>query len=167
LYIIYFALGIVLGKKILSKPQNRRASSRKEVDEDSKKVQVAKTKKTFTTYIKNDDSKRELKPEDININIKPQINNIQPTSKPNFIALTVLWSHFKALEENKLKEDLPAPWEQYEADKYISNKRMYLKKQKRWKSFLQEIIDDTSWTKWINNSREVYEHAIEAYKKID
>jgi len=135
--------------------------------ESKEKAQVAKVRKSFTTYISNNDSNRQIKPENININLNPQLRNIQKASTPNFIALTVLWSHFQAMEEGILKENLPAPWEQYKEDKFISNKRIYLIKHKKWKHFLQEIITDKSWTKWINDPEEVRKRSMEAYKKLD
>jgi len=135
--------------------------------ESKEKAQVAKVRKSFTTYISNNDSNRQIKPENININLNPQLRNIQKASEPNFIALTVLWSHFQAMEEGILKENLPAPWEQYKEDKFISNKRIYLIKHKKWKHFLQEIITDKSWTKWINDPEEVRKRSMEAYKKLD
>ena len=160
MYIIYLALGLILGEKMLTNiPRAKK--------EGKEKAQVAKVRKSFTTYISNNDSNRQIKPENININLNPQLRNIQKASTPNFIALTVLWSHFQAMEEGILKENLPAPWEQYKEDKFISNKRIYIIKHKKWKHFLQEIITDKSWTKWINDPEEVRKRSMEAYKKLD
>ena len=160
MYIIYLALGLIMGEKMLTNmPKTKK--------ESKEKAQVAKVRKSFTTYISNNDSNRQIKPENININLNPQLRNIQKASTPNFIALTVLWSHFQAMEEGILKENLPAPWEQYKEDKFISNKRIYLIKHKKWKHFLQEIITDKSWTKWINDPEEVRKRSMEAYKKLD
>ncbi len=164
--IIYFMLGIAVCKKLLKDSSQIKSKVTENNDKKDRGVQVAKTRKTYTTYIKNEDIGPQVQPGNFRIKIKPDYKNIQETSQPNFLALCVLWSHFQALENNILKENLPAPWEQYEENKFISNKKPYLIKQRKWKRFLEEIIQDKSWVRWINNSGEVRKRSLIAYEKV-
>ncbi len=116
--------------------------------------------KTVTAYFRKNiqiikKNPKPIKAEDVSIEIQnQQMKKTQKSNKVNFIALTVLWAHYQACQQNMLGKNIIPPWQKFN-------------EQIEWKQFLQNIIKDKSWTGWINNSEEVKYRSLKAYKKIN
>lgn len=102
-------------------------------------------------------SNRPIKPDDVKVRVDTGAPKKPASKQPNFLALTILWAHFQACERGLLREDQPRPWD------LLGSHDMA--EQKRWMTFLQRIITETSWTSWIQNEDEVFRRAVEAYQK--
>jgi len=127
-----------------------------------KKVSInsSSDSKTVTAYFRKNiqifkSNPEPIKAEDISIKIQDrQMAKTQKNNKVNFIAITVLWAHYQACQQNMLGENIIPPWQKFN-------------EQKEWKQFLQNIIKDKSWTGWINSSKEVKYRSLKAYEKIN
>ncbi|MFP4662010.1 MAG: hypothetical protein ACLFPF_07465 [Halanaerobiales bacterium] len=113
-------------------------------------------------------SPQEIDPEKVKIDIqkKPQERN-KSSPTPNFIALTVLWAHYIAVQLGLLKDKLPSPWnisDEIEDGKMIERSRSLDVSPSKWKDFLGKVITDESWIQWIQNPDEVKQRTLLAFE---
>ena len=91
-----------------------------------------------------------LRPEDIQVEINQSDTNQPGNSRePNFLALSVLWAHYQAYQQGILTEKGPSPWE------IVGSEALEDEYSKAWLRFLQQVIIDKEWVKWIQDPAEV------------
>ncbi|MFW5991624.1 MAG: hypothetical protein ACOCQN_00345 [Halanaerobiaceae bacterium] len=124
-----------MGSKLSQKNDSYQKSAGS-VSGNEKKHNI-KIKKKMKKYFKIKSPKK-INTEDISVNVTPK----KRKQKPNFMALTILWAHYKAYNMGLLSDTAYSPWEDYGSNK-------------DWRNFLDSMIQDSSWTEWITNPEEV------------
>ncbi|MFW6287694.1 MAG: hypothetical protein ACOC2J_02980 [bacterium] len=130
------------------------------------KIRYRKKMKKYFTIGNN--SSQKIDPEKIKVDIKrkiPERNKSSPV--PNFIALTVLWAHYAAVQLGLLENNSLSPWsisDDIEDGRIIERSRRLDVRPNTWKDFLSKVITDPSWTHWIRDPEEVKRRTLLAFE---
>ena len=111
-------------------PQQTKPQSRKNKKQSSSKKTT--TKKFKKKFILEKNTPKNLKPEDIAVNI----NAAHKKNNSNYFINAILWAHYQACKQGLLKKNAPAPWEQSQSQNKTDS----------WSLFLNKIKDEAPTT---------------------
>lgn len=177
--LLYLLVGFLVGSqasRFFQQKKTKPALDSNDIDKHNKqnrqqnihhKIKFHKKIKKY--FLLESNSPQKINPKNIKIDIKkkkPEKNKSSP--EPNFIALTILWSHYIAKQFGLLTKEGPTPWEfaykNYEDD-VVEKKAIIDISQDSWRNFLNKIITDKSWVSWIKNPAEVKSRTLLAFKR--
>src|SRR6056297_218633 len=110
-HVIIFLTGLFLGRffedYFISKYKYKNKNDNQNIPDQNQKTITAYFHKKFQV-IKN--NSQPINKNDISINLQNQKKRTK-TKNPNFIALTILWSHFQACRKNMIGKNITSPWQ--------------------------------------------------------